>query len=118
MGTDGVPTVIQDLFDRNGIELGGGNSIVDATSWNASKPGYGVNTGPSMRMIVDLGNLDASRWVNSTGQSGHAYDDHYSDQVDAWAANETFAWPFSQAAVRDATDEELTLVPPSSSAAP
>lgn len=118
MGTDGVPTVIQDLFDRKGIELGGGNSIVDATSWNASQPGYGVSTGPSMRMIVDLGNLDASRWVNSTGQSGHAYDDHYADQVDAWAANETFAWPFSQAAVRDATDEELTLVPPSPSAAP
>ena len=45
MGTDGVPTVIQDLFDRKGIELGGGNSIVDATSWNASQPGYGVTTG-------------------------------------------------------------------------
>ena len=107
MGADGVPSVIQDLFDRNGIELGGGSSIVDANSWNASKPGYDVTTGPSMRMVVDLGNLDASRWVNATGQSGHAYDDHYSDQVDAWAANETFAWPFSQAAVRDATDEEL-----------
>ncbi|GAA2473890.1 penicillin acylase family protein [Terrabacter carboxydivorans] len=114
MGADGVPGIIQNLFDRNDIELGGGNAIVNAYSWNASAPGYDVTSGPSMRMIVDLGNLDASRWVNSTGQSGHAYDDHYSDQVDAWAANETFAWPFTQTAVRDATDDELTLVPPAS----
>ncbi|WP_330476678.1 penicillin acylase family protein [Terrabacter sp. C0L_2] len=118
MGADGVPEIVQNLFNRNDIELGGGNSIVNANSWNASKPGYDVTNGPSMRMVVDLGNLDASRWVNSTGQSGHAYDDHYADQIDAWAANETFAWPFSQAAVRDATDDELTLVPPSPAPAP
>ncbi len=118
MGADGVPEVIQNLFNRDDIELGGGNSIVNANSWNASKPGYDVTNGPSMRMVVDLGNLDASRWVNSTGQSGHAYDDHYSDQIDAWAANETFAWPFSPAAVREATDDELTLVAPSPASAP
>jgi penicillin amidase len=118
MGADGVPEFVQNLFNRDDIELGGGNSIVNANAWNASKPGYDVTSGPSMRMVVDLGNLDASRWVNSTGQSGHAYDDHYSDQIDAWAANETFAWPFSPTAVREATDDELTLVPPSPTSTP
>ena len=118
LGGDGVPGVVRDLFNRGGIELGGGNAIVNANSWNASEPGYGVTTGPSMRMIVDLGNLDASRWVNSTGQSGHAYDDHYSDQVDAWAANETFPWAFSEKAVREAGNDELTLSPPSPAAGP
>jgi len=118
MGADGVPEFVQNLFNRDDIELGGGNSIVNANAWNASKPGYDVTSGPSMRMVVDLGNLDASRWVNSTGQSGHAYDDHYSDQIDAWAANETFGWPFSPTAVREATDDELTLVPPSATSNP
>jgi penicillin amidase len=118
MGADGVPEFVQNLFNRDDIELGGGNSIVNANAWNASKPGYDVTSGPSMRMVVDLGNLDASRWVNSTGQSGHAYDDHYSDQIDAWAANETFGWPFSPTAVREATDDELTLVPPSPTSNP
>ena len=59
MGADAVPEVVQHLFNREGIELGGGNSIVNANSWNASKPGYDVTSGPSMRMVVDLGNLDA-----------------------------------------------------------
>ncbi len=112
MGDPSVPEVVRGLFDRGGIELGGGNSIVNANAWNASQPGYDVTTGPSMRMVVDLSNLDASRWVNSTGQSGHAYQDHYADQIDAWAANESFPWPFSQGAVSEASDDEMTLVPP------
>jgi penicillin amidase len=112
MGDDSLPEVVRRTFNREGIELGGGNSIVNANSWNAAAPGYGVVAGPSMRMVVDLANLDGSLWVNSTGQSGHTYDDHYADQIDAWAANETFPWPFGDTAVGQASTDELTLVPP------
>jgi penicillin amidase len=66
-------------------------------------------------MVVDLSNLDKSRWVNQTGNSGHAFADHYNDQADAWAKNELFDWPFSEKAVRDAGGDELTLVPGGSS---
>jgi penicillin amidase len=66
-----------------------------------------------MRMVVDLSNLDASRWVNSTGQSGHAYHDNYTDQIDAWAANETYPWPFTPKATSEESTTELTLKPPS-----
>lgn len=111
MGGDSVPGVVRQVFNRGGIELGGGNSIVDANAWNASAPGYDVTAGPSMRMVVDLSNLDASRWVNSTGQSGHAMADHYADQIDAWAANETYPWPFTTAATDKAAEERLTLSP-------
>ncbi len=118
MGDDSLPEVVRSIFNRGGIELGGGNAIVNATSWNASKEGYGVTSGPSMRMVIDLADLDASLWVNSTGQSGHAYNDHYSDQIDAWAENRTFPWPFSEKAVRDAASDELTLSPSSGPATP
>jgi penicillin amidase len=111
MGDESVPGIIRSAFDRGGIELGGGNSIVDANSWNASGAGYDVESGPSMRMVVDLSDLDRSTWVNSTGQSGHAYAAHYDDQIGAWAANETFPWPFSRAAVEAAKDDELVLRP-------
>ncbi|WP_347353556.1 penicillin acylase family protein [Intrasporangium sp.] len=111
MGADSVPGPVRWLFDQGGIELGGGNSIVDANAWDASAEGYDVTAGPSMRMVVDLSALDASRWVNSTGQSGHAMSDHYTDQVDAWAANQTFPWPFSAAATERAAQHTLTLSP-------
>ena len=49
-----------------------------------------------MRMVVALGDLDASRWVNLTGVSGHAFDAHYADQTDLWVDGETLPWPFSR----------------------
>ena len=49
-----------------------------------------------MRMVVSLGDLDDSRWINLTGVSGHAFDDHYTDQTDLWAKGETLPWPFTR----------------------
>jgi penicillin amidase len=112
LGKESVPGFIRDVFNRGGIELGGGNSIVNANSWDASSGGYEVTAGPSMRMVIDLDNLDQSVWVNATGQSGHPYNAHYTDQIDAWVANEPFPWPFSTEAVAGAAEAELTLIPP------
>ena len=41
-----------------------------------------------MRMVVNLGDLDKSRWINLTGASGHAYNAHYTDQTEKWAKGE------------------------------
>ena len=109
MGRSGNP-IVDRLLNRGPYEVGGGDSVVDATGWTASK-GYGVDWVPSMRMVVSLGNLDSSRWVNLTGASGHAFDPHYDDQFPLWRDGETTPWPFSLAAVGNASAEELRLVP-------
>ena len=110
LGGDSVPAPVRMIFNRGPWQLPGGSSIVNANGWNASE-GYQVDWAPSMRMVVNLGDLDASRWVNQTGSSGHPYDAHYVDQTDSWAKNETFAWPFSAKAVQAAGGDELTLIP-------
>ena len=88
----------------------GGSAIVNANAWNASE-GYEVTAAPSMRMVVDLADLDASTWINQTGVSGHPTDDHYADQVDDWVEGRQRPWPFSEAAVRDTDPDVLTLRP-------
>lgn len=113
LGGGNEPAVVAAIFNRGPWQMPGGSSIVNANSWDASA-GYQVNVAPSMRMIVNLGDLDASRWVNETGSSGHPYDAHYVDQSDAWAKNQTYAWPFSVQAVRAAGGEDLVLTPDSS----
>jgi len=113
LGVDTVPAPIRAMFNRGPWQMPGGSAIVDANGWNASK-GYQVNWAPSMRMVVNLGDLDASRWVNQTGNSGHPYDRHYLDQADAWVRNETYPWPFTQQAVRNGGGDELTLTPDAS----
>jgi len=113
LGGDSRPGLVRAIFNRGPWQMPGGSAIVDANGWDASK-GYEVNWAPSMRMVVNLGDLDASRWVNQTGSSGHPYDAHYVDQTDAWVKNETYPWPFSQKAIRDAGGDELTLSPDAS----
>ena len=109
LGDLGVTSVLHPLINRGPIEVGGGSSIVDAMGWDASSGDFDVTDAPSMRMIVDLGDLDGSRWINSTGESSHPGQAHYADQIDAWAADQTYPWPFGSEAVRRATTDTLTL---------
>ncbi len=108
LGADTSP--VRFLFNRGGYEVGGGPSIVNAISWDATDD-YAATSVPSMRMIVPLDDLDAARWVNLTGASGHAYDDHYTDQTDLWAAGETLPWVYSRAAVEESASDTLILQP-------
>lgn len=66
---------------------------------------------PSMRMVVNLKDLDKSRWINLTGASGHAYSDHYTDQTGKWIKGELLPWAYSEKAVEDSTDDTLVLKP-------
>jgi penicillin amidase len=109
LGDDSSP--VRFMFNRGRYELGGAPSLVNAISWDASEGSYDVTTVPSMRMVVPLDDLDASRWINLTGASGHAYNDHYTDQTRLWADGETMAWFFTRKAIDDAGGETLTLQP-------
>ncbi|MEP7034199.1 MAG: penicillin acylase family protein [Dermatophilaceae bacterium] len=113
LGGESVPDPVRALFNRGPWQMPGGSSIVNANGWKASE-GYQVDWAPSMRMVVNLGDLDASTWVNQSGNSGHPYDAHYVDQADSWATNKTYPWPFSEKAVRAAGGDELTLTPDAS----
>ncbi|WP_157518583.1 penicillin acylase family protein [Herbidospora mongoliensis] len=109
-GTSGIAP-IEWLFNRGPYPLAGGKDAVDATGWDAASGTYEVNWVPSMRMVADMADLDASTWVNLTGASGHAFNGHYADQADLWAEGRTTPWPFTEAAVREAATDELTLTP-------
>ncbi|WP_419995688.1 penicillin acylase family protein [Streptomyces boninensis] len=107
LGTEG-PGAVQWLLNRGPWNLSGGEAAVNAAGWNAAG-GFDVVWVPSMRMIVNLDNLDKSRWINLTGASGHAYSDHYTDQTSKWAKGEMLDWPSSKAEVNDATEATMVL---------
>jgi penicillin amidase len=96
LGESGIGP-IEALFNRGPFRASGGDSIVNATSWSALEP-YQVVWLPSMRMIVDLGNLGNSLTVNTTGQSGHAFHRNYIDMADLWRKIQYHAmlWDLSQ----------------------
>ncbi|MFE1288593.1 penicillin acylase family protein [Streptomyces sp. NPDC058751] len=109
LGTAG-PGFLQYMLNRGPWNLGGGEATVNATGWNAAG-GYGVVWVPSMRMVVNLGDLDKSKWINLSGASGHAYNAHYTDQTEKWVEGELLPWAFTKKAVDKQTSDTLVLKP-------
>jgi len=109
LGESGV-FLIEDLFNRGPFPTGGGKSIVNATSWSTID-GYEVTDVPSMRQIIDLGNLNNSVTVHTTGQSGHAYNKHYDDMSALWAGIRYYPMWWDQESMIKDSEGHLELVP-------
>ena len=109
LGSSGIKP-IEDLFNRGDYQVGGGPAVVNAMAYD-DRTGYAVTDGPTMRMLIDLGDLDASRWVNQSGVSGHAFNRHYDDQTELWANQQL--WPFvsTRGAVEARTETRQELLP-------
>ncbi len=102
------------LLNRGDWQVGGGPDTVAGGALDAGV-GYQVTKAPSLRMVVSLGDLDGSTWVNLTGVSGHAFSDHYTDQTDLWVAGRTRQWAYTDSAVERVSDQSLVLEPSPSS---
>ena len=109
LGKSGIGP-IERLFNRGDFPSAGAGGVVNAMGYD-DRIGYDVTTGATMRMTIDLADLDRSVWVNQSGVSGHAYAGHYDDQTHLWATSQN--WPFvtSRAAVDARTRSRLALNP-------
>jgi penicillin G amidase len=109
LGQSGIG-LIERLFNRGPYSVGGGFSIVNATGWNAAE-GYEVVWLPSLRLVMDLADLDGTRGIHTTGQAGHAYHRHYVDMAEPWQANELHHMPWSVDRAREEARDHLRLQP-------
>jgi penicillin amidase len=71
----------------------------------------GHTFGPSERFTADLSNLDHSTLNIVAGQSGNPDSQWFLNQFPAWYHGTTYQFPFSDAAVAQATTHTLTLAP-------
>lgn len=103
--------LIDSLFNRGPFRSSGGGSLVNATSWQAYNGDYTIGALPSKRTIFDMGKWENSLQINITGQSGHAYADHYIDLAELWADVEyvPMHWDFS--AIEADAETHLRLLP-------
>jgi penicillin amidase len=65
----------------------------------------------SYRQIVDLSNLDNSRFALPLGQSGQLGSTHYSDMLDLWHRVEYVPMSYSRASVDRDARQRLVLRP-------
>lgn len=109
LGESGI-SIIENIFNRGPYPVTGGESIVNATGWDIYDS-FEVNWLPSMRMIVDLSDLNNSLTVHTTGQSGHAYSPHYDDMIPMWAGLEYYPMRWSETTVNEDAEGVLILSP-------
>jgi penicillin amidase len=109
LGESGI-SLIENLFNRGPFPVSGSSAVVNNTAWD-SLDGYGVSWLPSMRMIVDLGDLRGSLTVHTTGESGHAYHPHYIDMADLWRNIQYYPMLWNEQAVVSNAESRLVLVP-------
>ncbi|MSU71545.1 MAG: penicillin acylase family protein [Opitutus sp.] len=89
--------------------IGGSGATPMATSYRPTD--FGLTSGASFRMVLDVGNWDASRVVNTPGQSGDPASPHYRDLAPVWARGDYFPLVFSRSAVEQQSNERLRLEP-------
>jgi penicillin G amidase len=109
LGESGIGP-IEALFNRGPFATGGGSEIVNATGWTVGES-FEVDWLPSLRMIVDMGDLRNSITVHTLGQSGHAYHPHYDDMAPLWATGQYYPMLWNEQAVISYAEEHLRLIP-------
>jgi penicillin amidase len=101
---------IEAIFNRGPVAASGGSSLVNNTAWRLDEP-FAVVTVPSMRQIIDLGDLSASLMIHTTGQSGHPGHPHYADFIDPWRMIEYHPALWDRADVEAQARQVLRLEP-------
>jgi penicillin amidase len=108
--TFGEVNGVSRLFNRGDYPAAGGGAVVNAMAFD-DRTSFAVRNGPTMRMLIDWADLDRSRWINQSGNSGHAYHRNYDDQLPLWATDRTLPFRYSRAAVHQDAVATLMLLP-------
>ena len=116
LGQDGVPSIVRKHFNADPRPVGGAGEIPNASWYDSTvkedgRVDYQVIAGASMRMTVDMADVDNARWVISSGTSGHPMSPHVNDQFEAWAQGRMHLWRFSRQAIEASATHTLRLRP-------
>lgn len=110
LGLSGID-LIEGMVNRGPVQTSGGSDIVNATGWDMMSDDFTVGSLPSMRLIVDLTNLDATRTIITTGQSGHPFSEDYGNMIDLWRNIRYVPLHLNRDTVEDASVDRLVLRP-------
>lgn len=91
------------------LQVPGSASTPHAAKYRAND--FTLTSGASVRMVLDVGNWDASRAINTPGQSGDPFSPHYRDLFPRWAACGYVPLAWSRASVEALTESVWALTP-------
>jgi penicillin amidase len=99
------------IFDLGPIPFGGDTNTIAQAAVDALDPTSNPGAVPALRMVIDVGDWDRSRFALPGGQSGNPLSPHYADQFRLWRAGRGVPIAWSEVAVRRAARQRLLLEP-------
>jgi penicillin amidase len=102
----GIPT---EWVEVGPVPRAGSGDTVGMTGYG---PDFRQTIGSTFRMVIDVGEWDSSRAINSPGQSGDPRSSHYLDLFEPWSAGESFPLVYSREAVEANVGTRIRLRPP------
>ena len=95
--------------DVGKLPIGGSGSTPMNTTYRGTD--FRLTTGASFRMVVDVGDWDESKVINTPGQSGDPGSAHYDDMAPLWASGQYVPMLYSRPAVDGAAVTRFVLTP-------
>ena len=74
-------------------------------------PDFTLRSGASFRMVLDVGDWDNSRTINTPGQSGDPFSPHYRDLAPYWLTGDYVPLLYSREAIERAASTRISLTP-------
>ena len=113
------------LFDKVAIlnkifnivtPIGGGKTTVNVATYGATDAKdlniiFKNTHGPSLRHIFDFSNLENSKYIHSSGQSGNIFSNYYEDYNPIWAKGSYLPMSMQKANYLPASIGSLILIP-------
>jgi penicillin amidase len=100
-----------EIFDLGPIPHGGDANTVNPAPVDPADPTGNPDFAiASLRMVIDVGDWELSRFVLPGGQSGNPFSRHYADQLQLWQRGDAFPIVWSRRAVEQATRTTLRLL--------
>ncbi len=111
------------IFNRGPFEVDGGTAVVNNTGTGtnfkrsyATPPAklnaiFAESSTPSLRQIIDLSDLNASRFIHTTGQSGQPASPHYDDFINLWRNIQYVPMWWNPSDIKANAEGTLTLTP-------
>jgi len=100
------------VFDLGPYPWGGDTNTVSPAVVDPADPSSNPDAAvASLRMVIDVGRWELSRFVLPGGQSGNPFSPHYADQMPLWLKGDALPIAWSEEAVHRATRHTLVLRP-------
>ena len=106
--SDAFPDELRAAAEIGWASRGGSGDTVGNTSYGDD---FNQRSGASFRMVIDVGNWDASVAMNNPGQSGDPRSPHYRDLFEPWANDEAFPLLYTRPAILEAAEARIELIP-------